>query len=158
MKIIDRKKLDSLSRAARDSARRRLNLNLHEQDSDPCQRLFNALEPNTYVRPHRHLDPSKTECFVAVRGRMALIVFNDAGDVRQVVPFGDGSDTIAVDLSADCWHSLISLAPGSIFFEVKTGPYDPLTDKHFASWAPEEGSPQAGSYLASLLAKASENV
>jgi hypothetical protein len=29
-------------------------------------------------------------------------------------------------------------------------PYDPATDKEFAPWAPEEGTPQGASYLTSL--------
>lgn len=173
MKVISRKELDCLSQAAGNSSRRRLNLNLHEHASDPCQRLFNALEPGTYVRPHRHLEAFRNESFVAVRGRMALIVFEDTGDIRRVVTFGEGSETIAevysqknrggwsdivaIDLPSGLWHTIVSLAPGSIFFEVKTGPYDPLTDKSFAPWAPEEDSPQADAYLASLLAMVSQD-
>ncbi len=153
MKIIESEHLDRLSREASDSPRLRKNLNLHSDYADICQRLFNAMEPGTYIRPHRHADPPKPECFMAIRGRMALIVFLDDGTIDQIVPFGDGCDVVAIDLPSTVWHSLVSLEPGSIFFETKPGPYVPLSDKDFAPWAPEEGSSEVAAYLSGLMSK-----
>lgn len=150
MKIITQSVLDQLSLEASDSKRLRKNLNMHDDYADTCQRLFNAMEPGTYIRPHRHTDPPKPECFMAVRGRMALIVFDDDGEIRQVLPFGSGCDTLAIDLPAGQWHSIVVLESGSIFFETKPGPYVPMSDKDFAPWAPEENSPDVGSYLSAL--------
>ena len=150
MKIISHKVLDQLSLEASGSERLRKNLNLHDDYDDPCQRLFIAMEPGTYIRPHRHTDPPKPECFMAVRGKLSLIVFDDFGEVKQVISFGDGCDTLAVDLPAGEWHSIIVLEPGSIFFETKPGPYVAMSDKDFAPWAPEENSPEVGSYLTVL--------
>ena len=152
MHIIDRDRLDQLSRAAAESVRQRKNLNLHEDYADPCQRLFNALEPGTYIRPHRHLDPPKAECFLAIRGRMALVVFADHGDIERVVPFGVGCNVLAVGLPAGLWHSMVALEAGSIFFETKPGPYMPHSEKDIAPWAPAEGTPEAIGYLAGLMA------
>jgi len=151
MKIIDQNALDRLTAAAADSPRLRKNLNLHDDYADPCQRLFNALEPGSYIRPHRHLNPPKPECFLAVRGKMALITFTDSGDVDAVVPFGKGCEALAVDLPAGVWHTLLALRPGSVFFEPKAGPYVPLSEKDFAPWAPAEESPESADYLADLL-------
>ena len=156
MKIIDQKKLDRLSKDAAAAKRRRQNLNLHDDYADPCQRLFNAMEPGTYVRPHRHIDPSRSECFIAIRGRMALVVFADDGHVDRIVAFGDGCETVAIDLPPAMWHSLVSLQTGSIFFETKPGPYLPLSDTDFAPWSPAEGSTEAESYLANLMEKVSQ--
>lgn len=150
MKIIDNQTLDLLSRDAAASERLRKNLNLHDDYTDPCQRLLNAMEPGTYIRPHRHQHPPKPECFMAVRGKLALVVFSAEGDVEEIIPFGDGCDVVIVDLPAGIWHSLISLQPGSIFFETKPGPYEPLSDKDFAPWAPAEGTSDVASYLANL--------
>ncbi len=82
MKIINHKVIDQLSLEASESDRLRKNLNLHDDYADPCQRLFIAMEPGTYIRPHRHTDPPKPECFMAVRGRFALLVFENSGEVR----------------------------------------------------------------------------
>jgi cupin fold WbuC family metalloprotein len=161
VKIISHKVLDQLSLEATGSERLRKNLNLHDDYADPCQRLFIAMEPGTYIRPHRHTDPPKPECFMAARGKLALVVFDDDGDVKQVISFGDGCDTLAIDLPAGEWHSIIVIEPGSIFFETKPGPYVAMSDKDFAPWAPEENSPEVGSYLSVLteivLKKESEN-
>lgn len=158
MKIITRKVLDQLSHEAAESQRLRKNLNMHDDYADPCQRLFNALEPGTYIRPHRHVDPPKAECFIAVRGRMMLLVFDDNGDVEQSVSFGGGCDTVAIELPAGLWHTLIALETGSIFFETKPGPYAPLADKDFASWAPAENSPDADKYLSALTQAAADSL
>lgn len=153
MKIITQNSLDQLSHAAVESERQRKNLNLHDDYTDPCQRLFNAVEPGTYIRPHRHADPPKPECFMAIRGRMALVVFSDQGEVNQIVPFGAGGDVLAVDLPAALWHCMVALEPGSIFFETKPGPYTPFTASDLAPWAPAEGSADVGRYLAALTEK-----
>ena len=92
---------------------------------------------------------------MAVRGRMALVVFTDDGQIDTVVPFGDGCETVAIDLPPAVWHSLVCLEAGSIFFETKPGPYTPLSDKDFAPWSPAEGSVEAEGYLAYLMEKVS---
>ena len=158
MKIISHKVLDQLSLEASGSDRLRKNLNLHDDYADPCQRLFIAMEPGTYIRPHRHTDPPNPECFMAVRGKLALLVFDDDGEVKQVILFGDGCDTLAIDLPAGEWHSIIVLEPGSIFFETKPGPYVAMSDKDFAPWAPEENTAEVGSYLSVLTETVSNMV
>jgi cupin fold WbuC family metalloprotein len=151
MKIIHQDKLLQLSCEAAAAPRLRKNLNLHDDYADPCQRLLNALEPGTYIRPHRHLSPAKAECFLAVRGRMTLLVFDDDGAIECVVPFGEGSDIVVIELPPGAWHTLIPVVAGSVFFETKPGPYEPLSDKDFAPWAPAEGSAEASTYLAGLV-------
>jgi cupin fold WbuC family metalloprotein len=143
--------LAALSREAAAKPRRRLNLNLHVDSADPCQRLFNAVEPGSYIRPHRHSDPPKAEAFVAVCGRFTLLLFDDAGEVIQRIDLAPGGPVVAVDIPAGTWHSVVAREPGSIFFETKQGPYVKVTDKDFARWAPEEGSPEAEAYLQKVL-------
>ena len=80
--------LDSLIAEAERSPRRRQFRNVHRSMSEPAQRLFNAIEPDSYVRPHRHqLDP-KDETLIAVRGLFALITFSDEGEITDIVHFG----------------------------------------------------------------------
>jgi cupin fold WbuC family metalloprotein len=157
MKIINQDRLDLLSREAVASGRRRKNLNMHDDSADLCQRLFNALEPGTYIRPHRHLNPPKPECFMAVRGRMALVVFDDHGRFEQVVAFGAGCDVLAIELLPGQWHTLLALESGSIFFETKPGPYVPVPTVDFAPWAPAEGAPETEAYLTRLMSQVSES-
>jgi cupin fold WbuC family metalloprotein len=150
MKIIDQKLLDRLSAEARENPRRRKNFNLHPTDDFCCHRLLNAMEPDSYIRPHRHLDPSKDESMVMVRGRMGVIVFDTAGNIRSRTIIAAAGSAVAVDIPHGQFHTVVGLEGGTIFFEAKAGPYMPLTEEETASWAPVEGTPEAAVFLAAL--------
>ena len=148
--------LDDLLHKAAETPRRRQHHNLHTSHADPCQRLLNAIELDSYIRPHRHaLDP-KVECLVAVRGKFALITFDDHGSPERVVRFGtelhgrDGQLDIGVEVPAATWHTVIALVPGSVLLEVKAGPFNPHAAKEPAPWAPEEQSADAEGYFQAL--------
>ncbi len=49
--------LDQVVKEARASERRRMNFNFHQLE-DPANRMLNAIELESYIRPHRHLEPS----------------------------------------------------------------------------------------------------
>ena len=150
MKILDKHLLQKLSAQAKLNPRLRQNHNLHDSYDDPSQRLLNAMEPGSYVRPHRHLGHPKPEGFVAVRGRLALLTFDDQGIVEQVVLMGPKESVFGVDLPCGVWHTIVSLEEGSAFYETKPGPYQPIQPMDLAPWAPEEGSLGAGDYLEQL--------
>jgi len=50
--------------------------------------LFNAIEPGSYIRPHRHASDPREELLIAVRGLVALVTFDDQGAVTNVLRFG----------------------------------------------------------------------
>ena len=144
--------LDALSERAGASARRRQNLNFHAELTHPAQRLLNAVEPDSYIRPHRHGDPLRDETFVVLRGAFGLVLFDDSGKVTQSVPMRAGGESIGAHVPGNTFHTLISLEPGSIFFEAKAGPYEALTDKDFGPWSPPEGDLRVADYLNALRA------
>ena len=150
LRLIDPADLEALSRAALTNPRRRQNLNLQADCADPCQRLFNAVEPESYIRPHRHTDPPKPECFVAMRGRFQLRLFDDGGKVTERFDLAPDGPIVAIDLPADVWQTILALDPGRLVFETKPGPYVAMVDKDFAPWAPAEGSPEVTAYLTRL--------
>lgn len=152
MKTIDDYLLDKLTSIARQNPRLRQNHNLHEDYEDPCQRLINAIEPGSYIRPHRHLDPPRPETFVVLRGRLAAIIFREDGCIERVAMLTAGGQAIGVDIPPGVWHTVLSMEIGTIFFETKSGPYRPLCDKDWAPWAPMEGSAEARDYLQRLSA------
>ncbi len=147
--FIDAALLDGVSAAASASPRRRKNHNFHPRDDSTCHRLLNAMEPDSYVPPHRHLDPEKDETFVVLRGRFGVVTFDDAGEVLAAQVLEPGG-TVGVTLPAGTWHSIVALAPGSVFLEAKGGPYVPLSAPERAAWAPGEGSGEATAYLLRL--------
>ena len=148
--LIDAALLDAVSEEARASKRRRKNRNLHANESEPCNRLLNAVEPESYIPPHRHLDPNKDETFVVLRGRFGVAIFDDAGRVTQTATLAAGGGCMAVNIPHGAYHTLISLEPGSVFLEAKGGPYAPLLEAERARWAPAEGAADAPGYLARL--------
>jgi len=148
---IDQLQLDRLSDQARENPRRRKNLNIHPNDEFCCHRLLNAMEPDSYIPPHRHLDPAKDETFVLIRGRIGVIMFDERGNVTDKVLL-EPAGTLVLDIPHGVFHSAVSLEPGSIFFEAKAGPYLPVSDAEKGGWAPAGGTPEAGAYLERLKA------
>ena len=151
IRLIDNQLLTEVSREAAASPRGRKNRNFHAGDDHPANRLLNAIEPGSYVRPHRHLDPTKDETMVVLRGRLGLVEFDDAGGVLRAVLLAAGAAACGVDIGHGTWHSVLALEPGTIFLEAKAGPYRPLTTEEQAPWAPAEGTPEAQGYLDQLL-------
>lgn len=148
--LIDEALLDQASRAARQSARLRRNHNFHAADDDASHRLINAMEPGSYVMPHRHLHPDKDETFVVLRGTFGLLLFDDTGAVFEARLLRAGGAALGANVPHGVWHSLVSFEPGGVFLEAKGGPYAPLTVEERAPWAPPEGDPAVAAYLASM--------
>jgi cupin fold WbuC family metalloprotein len=159
MKVFSRQYFENLLNAASQSQRLRVHANVHRAYTDQCQKLFNAIREDSYIRPHRHsLDP-KEECLIAVKGLLAFILFNDQGLIESVILFGSEkySEKLSIpsglELPSGVWHTVVSLVDDSILFEVKSGPFDPSLAKELAPWAPEEGDENAPQYLETLKKK-----
>jgi len=148
--LITQDLLDEVSAEAAASPRRRKNRNFHRANEDRAHRLLNAMEPDSYVMPHRHLDASKDETIVALRGRFGLVLFDENGQVASTAVLGADQAALGVDIAHGTFHSIVALAPGSVFFEAKAGPYVAITEAERAAWAPAEGSPEAAAYLEKL--------
>ena len=131
MKSLASKILDDLVRQARQSPRRRANLNLHDDLGDTVQRLAIAMEPDTIVFPHRH--PQTFELLYPLRGRFIVLHFDDAGLVTQRAVLGE--DCAMIETPASTWHAVQSLDSGGVIFEVKQGPYVAVSETDSASWA-----------------------
>lgn len=142
--------LDEVSQQARDSRRRRKNFNFHLHETDPCNRLLNAVEPDSYVRPHRHLDATKDETIVVLRGSFGVVFFDQRGAVMRSLVICAGGDSVGVNIAHGQFHTLVALTAGSVLFEAKAGPYAPMVAEELAPWAPAEGDPASPAYLEKL--------
>jgi hypothetical protein len=98
--VIDRALMEQKIDDANKNARKREIHNLHSSDQEALHRMLNSIQPGSYIRPHRHLDPPKD--------------------------------------------------PDTVLYEVKPGPFTPLTDKDFAPWSPRDNSPDAADFLIEL--------
>lgn len=147
MKIITRELLRQVTDEALASPRLRKNHNIHPSDESRCHRLLNAIEPASYIRPHRHLDPEKDEAFIVMSGRLGIIMFSSEGVVESVVVLSRENGNLAADIPHGIFHTALSLETGTVFYEAKAGPYRPITGMEKASWAPDENTPEASAYL-----------
>lgn len=148
--LIDQSLLAALSEEAAGSPRQRKNRNFHPRDDYPGHRLLNAIEPGSYVVPHRHLDPNKDETIICLRGRLGVVLFSAENRVDRSIVLTPAGEVCGIDIPHGVYHSVLALAHGTVFFEAKAGPYVPLADDEKAPWAPAEGSPAAADYLAGL--------
>jgi cupin fold WbuC family metalloprotein len=163
VQFLSRPLIDATIERARESPRRRVNYNLHGGPEDNPHRFLNVFLRHSYVAPHRHLDPPKSETFLVLEGHMAACTFDDRGAVTGRYLLGPRPPAsasqggfeyagTAIDLAPGVWHTVTAVSEVAVCFEVKPGPWLPATDKEFASWAPREGEPGVAEYLATLLA------
>lgn len=150
MEVITRELLAQVSAAARRNPRLRMNHNLHPSDESRCHRLLNAIEPGSYIRPHRHLDPEKDEAFILMGGRLGIVIFSDAGDVVETLQLSHATGNLAADIPSGVYHTALSLQEGTLFYEAKAGPYRQLSEEEKGAWAPEDGDPHVQAYLMRL--------
>lgn len=148
---IDNTLIESLSNKASKTLRKRLNHNFHETASDPFHRMLNALEPFSYVCPHKHENPNKREAFIILQGSMLVIQFDNIGNITDHIILNHATKSFGVEIPPATYHTIIALEKRTVVYEVKDGPYELSTDKGFAPWAPLEGSSESQSYLHELL-------
>jgi len=150
LKIVSEESLTELSKKAANSPRKRLNFNFHDDLADPINRMLNALEPGTYLQPHKHENPDKREVFIILRGSLVVVIFDESGNPTDFVLLDPRQGNHAVEVPPGIWHTVISLETGTVVYEIKDGPYQQLSDKNFAPWAPKEGDPACAAYLREL--------
>jgi cupin fold WbuC family metalloprotein len=112
--------------------------------------MLNALQPFSYVQPHRHLDPPKAESIVVLKGAIIFVEFNSTGEIENFNQLSSESFNIGVDIEPGIFHTFFAVVEDTVLFEVKPGPYEQSSDKDFAPWAPKESSKNAIEYLKNL--------
>ncbi|HET7538366.1 MAG TPA: WbuC family cupin fold metalloprotein [Polyangiaceae bacterium] len=145
--------LEGAIAASHSSPRRRMIQPFHRSENATLHRMFNAVQPGSYIPPHRHWDPPKAESWLVLRGALAFFTFDDQGLITECLEIRADGEIFGVDLEPGVYHTFFALEPDTVVYEVKDGPYSPTTDKAFPDWAPREGSPEASSYLTRLQAE-----
>lgn len=141
--LIDQALLNQTCQTATTSIRLRKNANFHPSDNFPAHRLINAMQPGSYVRPHRHNDPNKDESIVVLQGRFGYLSFDEQGAIVEAITISPSGPVFGIDIPHGTTHTLLALEPNSVFFEAKSGPFLPLAIDEIASWSPDEGSTAA---------------
>jgi cupin fold WbuC family metalloprotein len=149
IQLLDSRLFQSLIQRAYQSPRLRTNHNFHLSMDDNPHRFLNVMVKDTYIAPHRHRNPPKSESFLVLEGELAFFTFDDAGRVTSTHVLG--RKALGIDIQPGVWHTLAVVTPHAVCYEVKPGPYSASDDKDFAPWAPMEGDPGVKEYLEGLL-------
>ena len=126
MKIIDKSLLDTVTSGVKESNRLRMNYNFHDSLDAPCQRLLNALEPETIVPIHRHQHTSET--YILLRGKLRMMFYNDDKEIIEETVLSSESTNYGIHIPAGVWHAMEVLTSGTVIFETKDGPYMPVQE------------------------------
>ena len=119
--IIDTNLLDAVTAQAKESPRLRKNFNFHQSLEEKCHRFLNALEPGTVVPIHHH--PTKDESVVVLRGRLRVSTYDDCGAVTGSWVLCAEEGNHGVNIPKNVWHTVESLASGTVVFECQEGPF-----------------------------------
>ena len=148
--------LELLKSAVAKSPKGRVRINAHLNDDDRLHEMFIAFRQDSYLQPHKH--PSKTESFHLVYGAVDIVVFEDDGRVRQVIPLGAGDPKRAFyyRMSKPFFHTLVIRSDLLVIHETTNGPFQP-SETVYASFAPADSdAAAAAAYQAALTKKVDE--
>ncbi len=148
---IDQNLLDEMIVKSRLAKRGRAHFTFHKSDDDTMQRMLNAMQPGTYLQPHKHENPDKREVFLVLTGKFLVVEFDENGKITDHMILDAQSNFHAAEIAERVIHTVICLAPDSIAYELKDGPYDQVDDKNFAVWAPKEGDDGCDDFMNNIL-------
>ncbi len=117
--------LDQLTEQAKESLRRRMNLDLRNSTEDQSQRMLNAIEPGSPLPIHRHQKTSET--VVCLRGRLVWEFYDELERIcTETIELSPNGPAVALNVPAGQWHTVRALESGSVILEMKDGPYEPI--------------------------------
>ncbi|MEN0051933.1 MAG: WbuC family cupin fold metalloprotein [Bacteroidota bacterium] len=152
--LITEAQIEALLERSRLSPRKRMILPFHKSDNVLLHRMLNAIQPQSYIPPHRHVTSQKSESIILLRGAICYFTFDESGNILEKYHLKAGTLRFGVDTEPSIFHSFIALEEDTVIYEVKNGPYVRETDKDFPEWSPTEGSEEATNYIKQLYQEA----
>lgn len=145
--------IEVLRNAVKQTPKRRARINAHPGHDDALHEMIIAIEPASYIRPHRH--PGKSEAFHIIEGDVDIVVFRDDGEIDEIVSLGEkgGTRPFYYRMSEPRFHTLIIRSNLLIVHEITNGPFSP-EGTVYAAFAPAEGSPAGSAFQAELAKRA----
>ncbi|MFI2743221.1 WbuC family cupin fold metalloprotein [Zhouia sp. PK063] len=135
---------------SKESPRKRIIYPIHKSDDANTHRMFNVMQPETYIVPHCHISDRKTESVIVLKGSICFFSFDERGNITSKQHIKAGGEVFGVDIEPHVLHTFVVLEENTVIFEVKPGPYTQSSDKDFVNWAPKEGTEEAKIYLKNL--------
>ena len=131
--------INFLKRKVAGNKKGRVRINFHQDNSDLLHEMMIAIQPDSYIRPHKH--PGKSESFHIIYGAVEIVVFEDDGTIREVVSLAakDEKKAFFYRMSRPFFHTLIIYSDLLVVHEITNGPFV-KDDSKFGSFAPAESS------------------
>jgi cupin fold WbuC family metalloprotein len=129
--------IEVLRQAIRKTPKRRVRINAHPASTDELHEMIIAIEPGSYIRPHKH--PGKSEAFHIIEGQVDIVVFSEEGNIERIVSLAAKGDRhpFYYRMSIAHFHTLIIRSDLLVVHEITNGPFLP-TGTVYAAFAPEE--------------------
>jgi cupin fold WbuC family metalloprotein len=133
--------MNDLKRKLSQSNNKRVRICAHQTSQDSLHEMLIAIAKGSYVRPHKHIN--KGESFHMIEGALDVIIFNEKGDIINVIEMGaHGSQkNFFYRLSTHYFHTVSLKTDYVVFHETTSGPFC-REDTVFASWSPLPGESQ----------------
>lgn len=134
---VSREDINQLKHVAGKSYRERSRLCAHKDINSSLHEMLIVHKKNTYVRPHKHV--GKSESFHLIEGEVILVLFEDNGNIHEVIEMGnyESGKCFYYRIDVPVFHSILIKTDFVVFHEVTMGPFV-CEDTIFADWAPDE--------------------
>ena len=134
---VDYQKIKILKEKSIDTHRKRNRLCVHKDVDDLLHEMLIIHAKDAYVKPHKHL--KKSESFHLIEGEVNVIIFEEDGQVKDVIQMGDylSGKVFYYRISDSLYHTLVITSDILVFHETTRGPFD-REDTIFAPWSPVE--------------------
>lgn len=122
--LLNQKLIDRVSSTAKETPRLRMNYNLHESYNDSVQRMINAIEPGSIIPIARHKLCNET--LILLQGKLKVLIYDDTKHVIEETILDRSLGNLGYHISKGVWHKVESLESGTVLFETREGPYEPV--------------------------------
>ena len=136
------KDFEGLKQRAIINPRHRVRLCSHTGLTDKLHEMMIVLKKNVCIPPHNH--PGKCESLHVIEGLADVVVFNENGEITQVLPLGQyGSGRIFYcRMNSSVYHTLLIRSEFFIFHETTTGPFQKGSTQS-APWSTDLSDPDS---------------
>lgn len=153
---VGQEELGFLKKQAAENQRKRARICAHKTNEDALHEMLIAISAKSYIHPHKHL--GKSESFHIVDGLVDVVVFDDQGEISEIIELGDARSgrNFYYRLSESAFHTLLIRTDFLVVHEVTNGPFS--RDKTvLADFAPaEEKTAEASAYIKQVVLRAAE--
>lgn len=106
---------------ANTNDRKRSRINFHPSPTSQVQEMVIALNKNTRLEVHRHLD--KSESFHIIYGTLMVVLFDNFGNIIDEITLSSSGPTIYYRLDNAIDHLVIPLSNYVLMHETTCGPF-----------------------------------